>query len=164
MELVSRRDAISRGLVRYFTGKKCKNGHVAERLVSKQACVECIRIQKRRARENQSIQLYSSTLRRSAKHRAKLRNVDFNLTHEWVRNKIEKGVCEVTGLSITLPDGKGANGPTCFSPSLDRITPQEGYTMTNTRLVVFSYNGAKSDGTDEDVLVMARALVEKYGR
>ena len=41
MEIVSRKEAIERGLKRYFTGKPCKNGHVAERFVSNGRCVEC---------------------------------------------------------------------------------------------------------------------------
>ena len=29
------------GMNRYFTGKPCKNGHIAERWVSKAKCVQC---------------------------------------------------------------------------------------------------------------------------
>ena len=41
MEIVSRKEALERGLKRYFTGKPCKNGHIAERFVSNGRCVEC---------------------------------------------------------------------------------------------------------------------------
>lgn len=34
-------DARAAGLVRYFTGRPCKNGHVSERLTSNGACLEC---------------------------------------------------------------------------------------------------------------------------
>lgn len=37
----SRKEAISNGLSRYFTGKPCKHGHVAERYVCG-GCVECV--------------------------------------------------------------------------------------------------------------------------
>jgi hypothetical protein len=40
-ELISRGAARERGLVRYFTGKPCKHGHVAERTVSNGECVVC---------------------------------------------------------------------------------------------------------------------------
>ena len=43
MRIISKKDAISSGLQRYFTGKPCKNGHLAERLVSSNVCVECAR-------------------------------------------------------------------------------------------------------------------------
>tara|TARA_R100000687_G_C6400655_1_gene141701 strand:+ start:468 stop:800 length:333 start_codon:yes stop_codon:yes gene_type:complete len=40
MEIISRKDAKAKGLKRYFTGKPCKHGHVAERYVCG-PCVDC---------------------------------------------------------------------------------------------------------------------------
>jgi len=45
--IVSRAEALELGLKRYYTGKPCKHGHVAERYVSGKAkgkggCVECL--------------------------------------------------------------------------------------------------------------------------
>lgn len=40
-EITTRADAMAAGLKRYFTGKPCKNGHVAERLVSNATCLRC---------------------------------------------------------------------------------------------------------------------------
>lgn len=45
MEKISRKDAKARGLKRYFTGKECSSGHVAERFCSSCACVVCARSQ-----------------------------------------------------------------------------------------------------------------------
>ena len=42
MEILSFSEARMLGLVRYFTGKPCKNGHVAERLVSNRSCLQCV--------------------------------------------------------------------------------------------------------------------------
>lgn len=39
--MVSRAQAIENGLLTYFTGKQCKNGHIADRLVSNRMCVLC---------------------------------------------------------------------------------------------------------------------------
>lgn len=39
--IITRAQAKLRGLDRYFTGKACVNGHVAERYVSQYTCVEC---------------------------------------------------------------------------------------------------------------------------
>lgn len=44
MEIISRQEAISRGLKGYFTGKPCNHGHIAERIVSNSRCFECARI------------------------------------------------------------------------------------------------------------------------
>ena len=41
MEKTSRKQAISRNLKRYFTGRPCIYGHVAERFVSSSRCAEC---------------------------------------------------------------------------------------------------------------------------
>ena len=43
MEIITRKEAMARGLIRYFTGKPCKYGHVAERQTSSNGCFECVR-------------------------------------------------------------------------------------------------------------------------
>jgi len=39
--IISRKAAFAQGLVRYFTGTPCKQGHIAERYVSTGSCIEC---------------------------------------------------------------------------------------------------------------------------
>lgn len=41
---MKRREAKAIGSIRYFTGKPCKHGHIAERHTSDGACLECSRI------------------------------------------------------------------------------------------------------------------------
>lgn len=48
MRIVSRQQAIAEGLTRYFTGERCKRGHVAERNVRNLTCAECKRIADRK--------------------------------------------------------------------------------------------------------------------
>jgi hypothetical protein len=43
MQIISRAEAKAKGLKRYFTGKPCKHGHVAERVVFNATCVDCER-------------------------------------------------------------------------------------------------------------------------
>lgn len=43
MKIISRKEAKAAGLKRYFTRRPCKHGHVAERQVSDEHCVECKR-------------------------------------------------------------------------------------------------------------------------
>lgn len=43
MDKITRKDALSKGLSKYFTGVACKNGHTAERYVQSGTCEECIR-------------------------------------------------------------------------------------------------------------------------
>jgi hypothetical protein len=43
MEIITRQQALTLGLNKYFTGKPCKNGHVAERYIQSSTCELCIR-------------------------------------------------------------------------------------------------------------------------
>lgn len=52
METISRKNAMAQGLTRYFTGKPCKNGHVAKRLVSNRHCLRCDRERREANREH----------------------------------------------------------------------------------------------------------------
>lgn len=42
MDIILRKEALTKGLKRYYTGKPCKRGHVAERFING-PCVECNR-------------------------------------------------------------------------------------------------------------------------
>jgi hypothetical protein len=94
----------------------------------------------------------------NAKRRAKIEEVEFTLTKEWIQSKLSLGKCEITG----LPFSHG-NGRRPWMPSLDRINPELGYIPENVQLVVWLYNAAKAEFTHEDVLILARALVRKEG-
>lgn len=41
MDIIDRKTAKAKGLVRYFTGRPCKHGHIAERQTSNGVCCEC---------------------------------------------------------------------------------------------------------------------------
>lgn len=45
---MTRKEALAAGATRYFTGKACKSGHIAERRVSDRSCCAC-RIERKRA-------------------------------------------------------------------------------------------------------------------
>lgn len=55
--MISRNDAKTVGLKRFFTGRPCKNGHLAERFVSTGTCVECAKnaVQSHRLRFRSSL-------------------------------------------------------------------------------------------------------------
>lgn len=50
-EIVLRKEALSKGLKRYFTGEPCKHGHIAHRAVNCGSCCECRRLRTKRWRE-----------------------------------------------------------------------------------------------------------------
>lgn len=43
LEIITRKEAIEKGLNRYFTGKECSKGHLAPKLVSNRRCTACSR-------------------------------------------------------------------------------------------------------------------------
>jgi hypothetical protein len=49
--IISRKEAMALGLKRFFTGKPCKRGHIAERTVCDHSCMKCVyeNTRKRRA-------------------------------------------------------------------------------------------------------------------
>jgi hypothetical protein len=104
-----------------------------------------------------TVQGRATVLLNGAKYRAKKKNLECSLTYPWVVERLERGVCEMTGLPFVL-EGKGKNNRP-WSPSLDRIDNSKGYTPENTQVVVFLYNAAKNNATDTDVLMLAKALV-----
>lgn len=53
MEIITRKEALEKGLTRYYTGKPCKYGHDAERMRSNGRCVMCLKeISKKWVAEN----------------------------------------------------------------------------------------------------------------
>lgn len=49
--IISRKKAREKGLDMYFTGKPCKNGHINERYVSNNACIDCSQEYKKQWRQ-----------------------------------------------------------------------------------------------------------------
>jgi hypothetical protein len=93
-------------------------------------------------------------LLRSAKQRCE----NVTITRQWIQERLDRGVCEVTGLPlISLGPGDAIKNP--WAPSLDRRVSGMGYTPENTRVVVWIYNVAKGSWKHEDILVMAQALL-----
>lgn len=91
-------------------------------------------------------------------HNARKRG-ECTISREWLVQKLEAGVCEITGIPFEYPPS--GTGPR--APSLDQLVPGAGYTPENTRVVIWMYNAAKNIFTDADVLAMARALTLRGG-
>lgn len=52
MNIVTRSQAIIRGMKRYFSGRKCIRGHMGDRYTSGGRCVECLMIANVEAKMN----------------------------------------------------------------------------------------------------------------
>lgn len=100
------------------------------------------------------VRLYIGMARRST-----AKGTAFDITPEWITQRILKGTCEVTGIPFDLAvDPRGSGYKNSFGPSLDQTVPGKGYTQDNTKLVVWAYNGAKGTGSHEDVMKLAKAM------
>lgn len=118
----------------------------------------------KKRKENLQLQRLTSPwtpLLHAARWRAKKRGIAFELTEAWAASRWT-GRCEVTGLPFRL--GEQRCGPKFWSPSIDQITPKGGYTPANCRFVLWAVNAMKHDGTDEDMLVVAEAIVRGCSR
>jgi hypothetical protein len=88
-------------------------------------------------------------------------NIDIDL--EWIQSRLDAGVCEVTGIKFTAPIyGQNAKGFNHFPwiPSIDKVDPNGGYCKSNCKMVVWAYNRAKGLWTDEDMVILAKGILD----
>jgi hypothetical protein len=96
---------------------------------------------------------WASRLWNSARKRAAIINVPFDLDQGWIEQKLARGTCSVTNMSFVFEP----NSP--FVPSLDQREPGIGYTKANCQVVVWCYNMAKGDWGHDILVQLAKALV-----
>lgn len=92
---------------------------------------------------------------RSARQRAKLREIEFSLTAEDI---VIPATCPILGIPLTTAVGR----PTNNSPSLDRIDPSKGYTEDNVQVISYLANTMKSNATAEQLVSFAKWVNERY--
>lgn len=100
---------------------------------------------------------------RRKRYEAKSKNIAFDLTKEWVLNKLRKinWKCELTRLPMRcIKDEESYSGFNWDSPSIDRIIPGGPYTKDNVRFVLNQVNIFRQNGSDEQMYKIARALLD----
>lgn len=93
-----------------------------------------------------------SQMVQNAKTRAKKKKVDFTISAKDVKELISKqnNKCAVTGFELEYTSGADNERSNPYKCSIDRIRPNEGYILSNIRLVCWVVNYMKSDRTDEE--------------
>jgi hypothetical protein len=92
-----------------------------------------------------------------SKQNAKARKLEFDIDLAWIKDKLDKGVCELTGLPFIYKyTGKARRNP--FAPSLDRVNNSLGYTKENVRVVLWGVNNAIGEYGLETMLPIFKAL------
>lgn len=66
------------------------------------------------------------------------------------------GFCELCGLPFDYDSSKSF-----FSPSIDRIKPNEGYVLANIRVIAFGLNVAINEWGEETLKTAMRAWLAK---
>lgn len=169
---------------RYFTGDPCRNGHIAERLISNRACVICLTERKltwakdnsdklaekarnRRSNNPEKIRNYERNryqvdprikMLSAAKQRAIKKNLEFNLTIDDIKIP---NTCPLLEIPLVVSSGKITDN----SPSLDRIDNNRGYTKDNIIIISHMANRCKSDLNSDKLLKLAqnlKILEDKY--
>ena len=99
----------------------------------------------------------------SKKSKCAQRGLPFDISYDWVYEKLEFGYCEATGLPFSWARAKDLDtwrNP--HGPSIDQIEPSGGYIEDNCQMVVFHYNLAKSAFSVEQLTTLARAILEPW--
>jgi hypothetical protein len=156
MDIITRKEALEKGLTQYYTGIPCSKGHIAVRYTKAQSCSACGRSNHKEWSTTKRGKSY--LLLSAAKTRSKKFNLEFDLDAKWVDERLSTGHCSVSGLPFVLTKSATLKHP--MSPSIDRIDSTLGYTKDNCRLVVTIYNFAKNEWSDADVLALATALTK----
>jgi hypothetical protein len=87
---------------------------------------------------------------------AKERGVKFDLTVEWLRNRYDAGICELSGLPFDFSQKRGPN-----SPSVDRRDPKGDYTQANCRMILWSINRALSNLGEDYYFMVFQKILER---
>lgn len=129
----------------------------------------------KRAKEN-PIKFRASVLISGSKERTKQRserenrNIPHELTVDDIYNKMQDGICEATGLYLTIKEYTPGDIGGKVDPraaSIDRIDSSGYYEKDNIQIVCLAYNKAKSECTEEETAQFALATVvgyyKKYG-
>lgn len=85
----------------------------------------------------------------AARVRASKRNILFTLTADdiaYFQAVIDAGKCQLSGVAFDLSGSRDA-----FSPSLDRIKPNDGYTRENVRVICRAMNAALGNWGESDL-------------
>ena len=96
---------------------------------------------------------------RSAKHRAKIRKIDFTISYEDLLEcwKKQDGKCYYTNVPLTfnIPWGRS-------EVSIDRVDPSAGYVAGNIVLSSFIMNSVKTSLTINELSILTSLFLERF--
>lgn len=115
----------------------------------------------RSAKERLTLKGKARNLLHSCKLRSQSSNIPFELDIKWVIERLEKGICELSGLKFSDENPtKATISP--YTPSIDKVIPKDGYTKDNSRMICFIINQAKRDWNDDILINVSKAITNKF--
>lgn len=152
-EIISRKDALAHGLRRYFTGRPCKRGHVAQRNRSGN-CLTCRSIWRATADEGAA----EARRRRTTPH--SYLSAKYSVMQSRIGGASKPHLYRGLGimsrrefLAWGLDDPafnklwwewQKSGRPMKLAPSIDRIDTQRGYVLGNVQFITHSENSGKA--------------------
>ena len=94
------------------------------------------------------------------KDRAKRKNLDFNISGEYIWELFlsQKRKCAISGLTLFLPKTWGPKTKTQMTASLDRIDSSQGYIIGNVQWIHKKINIMKMDMSNEEFITICREI------
>ena len=135
------------GKDRYFTGKPCKRGHIAERYTSNTICTQCGK-EVYRIRDRENYRNPDNTFFRQFHHRrqeAEKENIPFTINFDELDRP---EFCPVLGVKLNYACSTGTDGKQQRDPnkaSIDKVIPELGYIPGNVFVISWRANKLKSN-------------------
>lgn len=100
----------------------------------------------------------------AAKHRAKRKNLDFDIDEEYIKIKLieQNYKCKYTNVDLELTIGSDDNNMNPNTLSIDRINPNLGYIKNNIALVSAIVNSMKNDLTESSFLDVINLIQKNF--
>ena len=117
-------------------------------------------------RYKRDISLYCRRLLPAIRCRVKEENTNFNLTLEFLVDLWNKqsGLCYYTRDSMDLTAvTEDKKSPHLEFPSLDRLTPNEGYTQGNVVWCTWGVNRMKNNLSKDQLILFCKKVIEHHG-
>ena len=103
-----------------------------------------------------------SLLYRTAQKRSTKFNFEFDLTKEWIKEKLDNGICELSGEKFAYKNETHKSFYNPFSPSIDRINNSKGYLKENCRMILTCINfGINEWGLDLYTKIAEKVISNK---
>lgn len=143
---------------RRYRCKNCGGSCICEHNRVRSVCVECggseiceHQQRRRMCKQCGGFKVRAKFIEYNATRRAKKDNLPYELTIDWIIEKLKEG-CPVFGVPFKIYS-KRKRG--IYSASLDKFIPHLGYTKENSFIISWLANKIKSDATVEQVRAVA---------